>query len=122
MKTCAFLVLLSVTANALAFSSGDRYRCYDDVASSTYEVTLVDLGDKEAYVKIQATGHSRFYPSGRVLMSLNSEGATFEMLDNTNRYVQETLVVYRDSVTRRQGSGLYMDRGDSRGLDCVKLR
>ena len=102
-----------------AFQSGDRFRCYDDVAGQELTAKITDIGDQSGYVRIQASRSSKFYGTADVVARRTSEGFSFTMLSG-GQY-QEELVIHLDTALTGEGTGYYADRGDSRGVDCKKL-
>lgn len=116
----AFLAVVALSASSvLAFQSGDKIVCYDDVSAETYTIKIQDVRDEEAYVRIDSpNGSDRFYPSSRVRFSMHSDGFSVDMIDSRRR-IAESIDVDQVVSTRGEGPGVYADRGDSRGIDCV---
>lgn len=120
-KIGALLVFLTFAQSALAFQSGDKYQCFDSVSGETYFLKIMDIGDEEAFVQISGPQGKRFYPAERVILDVNSTGAQFGMLDNNGSFV-EGISLEKEVSVRGRGAGFYADRGDSRGIDCKKLK
>ena len=76
MKILIFTTLVTLSTYSYAFESGDKIKCTDSVSSHTYLIKIVDIGDEEAYIKVETNLGNYFYPSSRVIfdekMELNS--------------------------------------------------
>lgn len=121
-KIGTLLVFLTFAQSALAFSTGDKYQCADHVSGETYFLKIVDMGDEAAYVKISGPSGQRFYPVDEVVFDVNTAGAQFAMLDKHGRNFIEGITIHEEVSVRGRGAGLYVDNGDSREIDCRKLK
>ncbi len=111
------IILAAISGQASALVSGDKVVCYDDVSNEKYTAKLVDLGDEEAYVRIEGL-NPRFYSSSQVVFNANSEISYFVMLNKSGIEV-EALTIPVDASKEAPFFGTYSDRGDSRAVDCV---
>jgi len=110
--------LITLSTYSYAFNSGDKIKCTDDVSGFTYLIKIIDIGDEEAYIKVQANSRNHFYPSSRVIFDENSEGAIFQMLSSDNQRIVEEIFIPHPVSGSNIIFGDYIDGGDSRVVEC----
>src|SRR3989339_1766346 len=109
MKILIFTTLVTLSTYSYAFESGDKIKCTDSVSSHTYLIKIVDIGDEEAYIKVETNLGNYFYPSSRVIFDENSMGATFQMLSSNNQEILEEIFLPYPTVNSEIIHGDYMD-------------
>lgn len=122
MITTAFAALAYLVPSAsFAFVSGDKIRCEDDVSGYVYTIKIEDLGDYEAYVRVDmGQAGTAFLPSDRVIYRESESSAIFHLMENGVNY--ESIELSSDIKDFGSGEGLFLDGGDSRPMYCKLIK
>lgn len=111
------ITTLAFASQTYALQSNDQIKCSDPATKSTFVAKVLDIGDEDAYVRIEGSG-ARFYPSSRVIFGENSEGAYFSMRDQYGFEI-EALEIPANIQNKVPFEATYFENNDSRSFTCV---